>query len=93
MVLRDLVWVFCLRKIEYCLGGYSLQYVSTNRKVMGTDTDGKEVTRLWVDLDPVAIEVLKKHLSAYRNDLEYNPDSPGNERRLRIPVKWERNVK
>ena len=44
---------------KYSLGENSLIYVSTNRKVTGTDTDGKEVIRYWVDINPVAKMVRK----------------------------------
>ena len=37
----------------------SLLYVSTNWKVTGTDTDGKEVIRHWVDINPAAEMVCK----------------------------------
>ena len=44
---------------KYSLGEKSLLYVSTNRKVVGTDTDGKEIIRHWVDINPAAKMVRK----------------------------------
>ena len=41
---RDLVNALCLRNQKHGLGEDSLQFVSANRRVMGTELDGKEVT-------------------------------------------------
>ena len=46
---RGLVRELYLSNQKYSLRENSLIYVSPNRKVTGTDTDGKEVLRHWVD--------------------------------------------
>ena len=56
---RGLVRELYLSNQKYSLGEKSLLYVSTNRKVTGTDTDGKEVIRHWVDINPAANMVRK----------------------------------
>ena len=55
---RGLVRELYLSNQKYSLGEKSLLYVSTNRKVTGTDTDGK-VIRHWVDINPAAEMVCK----------------------------------
>ena len=47
---------------KYSLGVNGLIYVSTKRKITGTDTDGKEVIRHWVDINPAAKMVRKTPL-------------------------------
>ena len=47
---------------KYSLGENNLIYVSTNRKVTGTDTDGKDVIRHWVDINPAA-KMVRKNIS------------------------------
>ena len=59
---RGLVRELYLSNQKYSLGEKSLLYVSTNRKVTGTDTDGKEVIRHWVDINPAA-EMVRKNTS------------------------------
>ena len=56
---RGLVRELYLSNQKYSLGENSLIYVSTNRKVMGMDTDGKEVIRHWADINPAAKMVRK----------------------------------
>ena len=57
---RGLVRKLYLSNQKYSLGEKSLLYMSTNRKVTGTDTDGKEVIRHWVDINPAA-EMVRKN--------------------------------
>ena len=59
---KGLVRELYLSNQKYSLGKKSLLYVSTNRKVTGTDTDGKEVIRHWVDINPAA-EMVRKNTS------------------------------
>ena len=60
IVPRDLVKILCLRKAKHGLRGDSLHYVSSSSTRVGGDPEGKKVVRLWVDIDPDAIEALKK---------------------------------
>ena len=60
IVTRDLVKVLCLRNAKHGLRGDSLHYVSSSSTRVGGDPEGKKVVRHWVDIDPDAIEVLKK---------------------------------
>ena len=57
---RDLAKVLCLRKTKHGLRGNSLHYVSSSSARVGGDPEGKKVVCHWVDINPDAIEVLKK---------------------------------
>ena len=60
IVPRDLVKVLCLRNAKHGLRSDSLYYVSGSSTRVGGDPEGKKVVRQWVDIDPDAIEALKK---------------------------------
>ena len=67
IVPRNLVKVLCLRNAKHGVRGDSLHYVSSSSTRVSGDPEGKKVVRHWVDIDPDAIEVLKKtswHLEA-----------------------------
>ena len=73
---RDLVMALGLRNHKHGLRENSLQFVNTNRRVMGAGPDGKEVTRHWVDIDPTAIEVLKRnswHIETTSSTIQIHP--------------------
>ena len=59
-VTRDLVKVLCLRNAKHGLRGDSLHYVSSSSTRVGGDPEEKKVVRHWIDIDPDAIETLKK---------------------------------
>ena len=73
---RDLVNALCLRNHKHGLEEDSLQFVSTNRRVMGARLDGKEVSRHWVDIDPAAVKVLKRtswHIETTSSTIRIHP--------------------
>ena len=74
--LSNLVKALCLRNHKHGLGEDSLQFVSTNRRAMGAGLDGKEVTRHWVDINPAAVEVLKRtswHIETTSSTIRFHP--------------------
>ena len=73
---KDLVRALCLRNQKHGLGEDSLQFVSTNRRMIGAEPGGKEVTRHWVDIDPAAVEVLKRtswHIETTSSTIRIHP--------------------
>ena len=60
IVPSDLLKVLCIRNVKHGLRDDSLQYESSSSTRLGGDSEGKKVVRHWVDIDPDAIEVLKK---------------------------------